>query len=120
MKNCIQPLASLSGSLGTNTDLAVFAPTSGTVVSITPEGPLPSGEIGGYQVHILPDGHAMFEVRLFHGSVLESLTVGTHVVAGDQLGFADMREATTSRSRRPFGTSILPSSVGSIRPAGVS
>lgn len=96
MKNYIQPLASLSGSLGTNIDLAVFAPTSGTVVSIAPEGRLPSGEIRGYQVHIVPDGHAMFEVRLFHVNTLESLAVGTHVVAGDQLGFADMREAHDS------------------------
>ncbi len=94
MKNYIQTLPFPSGSSGTDTDVDVFAPTSGKIVSIEAEGRiLSTGEHQGYQVHIVPDGYPMFEVRLFHVNVSPSVSVGSDVRTGEFLGYADMRES---------------------------
>ena len=35
----------------------------------------------------------MFEVRLFHTNNLETIVVGSHVLAGQWIGYADMRDS---------------------------
>jgi hypothetical protein len=94
MKNYIQPFAPYRDPLGTNTTLPTYAPTTGTIVSIEPEQHILSdGSFAGYQVDIVPDGYGMFEIRLFHMNLAAGYSVGSHVSAGELLGFADMREA---------------------------
>ncbi len=70
------------------------APTTGAITSVTPEQQvLANGDIRGNQVLIAPDGFPAFEVHLFHVNLSAGLGVGSHVNAGDPLGFADLRES---------------------------
>jgi hypothetical protein len=80
--------------LNTNTSLPVFAPATGILGAVTPEGhTLLNGEHRGFQLSLIPDGYPQFEIRLFHVNLAVGLDQGTHVTAGDPLGFADLREA---------------------------
>jgi hypothetical protein len=93
MKNYYQPLPQyLFGLNGQNT-LPEYAPTSGTISTVTPDGPLSTGEPRGNQVSIVPDGYPAFAITLFHCDTLPNIAPGLHVNAGDQVGFADLREA---------------------------
>lgn len=91
MKHYIAPLPAFRH--GNNTSLRVYAPVTGRVVTVAEsEGTLPSGAFRGYQIHIVPDGFPAFEVRLFHVNPAAGIAVGAHVVGGQAIGFADMRE----------------------------
>jgi hypothetical protein len=93
MKNYYQPLPQyLFGQNGQNT-LPEYAPTNGTISALTPDGPLSTGEPRGNQLSIVPDGYPSFAVTLFHCDSLPNMVVGSHVNAGDLVGYADMREA---------------------------
>jgi len=93
LKNYYQPLPQyLFGQNGQNM-LPEYAPTNGTVSSITPDGPLSTGEPRGNQIAIVPDGYPQFTIVLFHVDSLPVLTAGMHVNSGDLVGYADLREA---------------------------
>ena len=90
LKNYFEPRRSL---LGKPPSIPVFAPATGTLASITPEGNLlASGEPRGYQISLVPDGYPAFEIRLFHVAVAPTVRAGLHVTAGDALGFANVQE----------------------------
>lgn len=90
LKNYFAPRRSL---LGKPPSIPVFAPATGTLSTITPEGSLlASGEPRGYQISLAPDGYPAFEIRLFHVAVASSVRAGMHVTAGDALGFAHVQE----------------------------
>ena len=96
MKHYFVPLPQYREAQGTDHSLRVYSPVAGTVVKIkddiwnTPLG------LGSHQLHIIPDGYDMFEVRLFHINNLDIIIVGSHVSAGQWIGYADMREAYTN------------------------
>ena len=93
MKNYYQPLPQyLFGQNGQNT-LPEYCPANGKIITITPDGPLSTGEPRGNQISIVPDGYPAFTIVLFHVDTLASVTAGSHVNAGDLLGYADLREA---------------------------
>jgi hypothetical protein len=93
LKNYYQPLPQyLFGQNGQNT-LPEYAPANGTVSSVTPDGPLSTGEPRGNQIAIVPDGYPQFTIVLFHVDSLPALAGGMHVNAGDLVGYADLREA---------------------------
>ena len=93
MKNYYQPLPQyLFGQNGQNT-LPEYAPATGTISALTPDGPLSTGEPRGNQVSIVPDGYPAFTITLFHCDSLANIGVNAHVNAGDLVGYADMREA---------------------------
>ena len=46
--------------------------------------------------YIIPDGYSAFLVRIFHVNYLSGLIIGTHVNAGQWLGYADMRSVYLS------------------------
>lgn len=90
LKNYFEPRRSL---LGKPPSIPVFAPATGTLSTITPEGSLlASGEPRGYQISLAPDGYPAFEIRLFHVAVASSVRAGMRVTAGDALGFANVQE----------------------------
>ena len=93
MKNYYQPLPQyLFGQNGQNT-LPEYAPANGTISSLTPDGPLSTGQPRGNQLTIVPDGYPAFAITMFHCDSLASVQVGAHVNAGDLIGYADLREA---------------------------
>lgn len=97
MKHHFAPLPQYRLDKGSNHDIQVFSPVTGTISDIFQEShQLSNGEYAGYQMHIIPEGYPQFKVRLFHVNYLSSLIVGTHVSAGQWLGYADMREAHDS------------------------
>jgi hypothetical protein len=97
MKHYFTPLSQYREGNGTNLDVKIYAPVSGTISDIFHESyQLSNGEYAGYQLHIIPDGYSAFVVRIFHVNYLSGLTIGTHVNAGQWLGYADMREAYSS------------------------
>jgi hypothetical protein len=97
MKHYFAPLSKYREGNGTNHDVKIYAPVNGTIVDIVQEfHQLSSGEYRGYQLHIIPDGYSAFLVRIFHVNYLGGLTIGSHVTAGQWLGYADMREAHDS------------------------
>ena len=80
--------------LNTQQSLSLFAPTSGTITSVTPEQQvLSNGDIRGNQILISPDGYPAFEVHLFHVNLSPGLGTGAHVTAGNFIGYADLRES---------------------------
>jgi hypothetical protein len=80
--------------LNTRDALPLFAPATGALATVVPEGHvLANGERRGFQLSLIPDGYPAFEIRLFHVNLSAGLGAGSHVVAGDTLGFADLREA---------------------------
>ena len=90
LKNYLEPRRSL---LGKPPSIPVYAPATGTLASITPEGSLlASGEPRGYQLSLSPDGFPAFEIRLFHVAVAPTVKAGMHVNSGDALGLANVRE----------------------------
>ncbi|MSU72504.1 MAG: hypothetical protein EXS43_09200 [Opitutus sp.] len=90
LKNYFEPRRSL---LGKPPSIPVFAPATGTLSTIAPEGSLlASGEPRGYQISLASDGYPAFEIRLFHVAVASSVRAGMRVTAGDALGFANVQE----------------------------
>ena len=90
LKNYFTPRRSL---LGKPPSIPVFAPATGTLSTIAPEGSLlASGEPRGYQISLASDGYPAFEIRLFHVAVASSVRAGMRVTAGDALGFANVQE----------------------------
>lgn len=91
LKNYFEPRTAYRG---TRQALPVFAPATGTLASVTPESQvLGNGEHRGNQLSLTPDGFAAFEIRLFHVNLAAGLHAGSHVNAGDPLGYADLRES---------------------------
>lgn len=91
LKNYFEPR---SAYRGTRQSLPVFAPAAGTLASVTPESQvLGNGEHRGNQLSLTPDGFPAFEIRLFHVNLAAGLHAGSHVNAGDPLGYADLRES---------------------------
>ena len=91
LKNYFEPKPAY---LNTRDAIPVFAPATGTLASVVPEGhTLSNGEHRGWQLSLAPDGYPAFEIRLFHVNLAAGLGAGSHVNAGDALGFADVREA---------------------------
>jgi len=94
MKHYYVPSTQYRDGNGTDHDLKIFSPLSGTIIDIQKESHILSdGSFASYQIHISPDGYDMFSVRLFHVNYLGSLGIGSHVSAGEWLGYADMRES---------------------------
>ncbi|MSU24390.1 MAG: hypothetical protein EXS32_11275 [Opitutus sp.] len=90
LKNYFEPRRSL---LGKPPSIPVYAPATGTIFAVTPEGNLlASGQPRGYQISLSPDGYPAFEIRLFHVAVAPTVRAGMHVTAGDALGFANVQE----------------------------
>ena len=90
LKNYFEPRRSL---LGKAPSIPVYAPATGTLATITPEGSLlASGEPRGYQISLAPDGYPAFEIRLFHVALAPAVRAGLHVNAGDVLGLAHVQE----------------------------
>ena len=88
---------------GTDDTIALYAPCDGTVELRFPESntlpcrdDLPQGE----QLHIVCDADRDWLVRLFHVSALPELEEGRPLVAGEPLGFANVRDCP------PVGTSF--------------
>jgi hypothetical protein len=97
MKHYFAPLPQYREGNGTDHDIKIYAPVNGTISDIFQEShQLSNGEYRGYQLHIIPDAYSAFLVRVFHVNYLSGLTTGTHVNAGQWLGYADMREAYSS------------------------
>ena len=91
LKNYFEPKPAY---LNTRDAIPVFAPATGTLASVTPEGHiLSNGEHRGWQLSLIPDGYPAFGIVLFHVNLAAGLGAGSHVNAGDPLGFADVREA---------------------------
>lgn len=91
LKNYFQPRLA---HLGRRDSLPVYTPTTGTITGVTNEQHrLSNGEHRGVQVSIVPDHYPAFAIRLFHVNLAPHLAVGSRVSAGDQLGYADLREA---------------------------
>jgi hypothetical protein len=88
MKHYIVPLPAYRQ--GNATSLRVFAPVTGRVVTVRSDD---ASGIENFQIHIVPDGFPAFEVRLFHVNPAAGIAVGVHVVGGQPIGFADMRQA---------------------------
>jgi hypothetical protein len=97
MKHYFALLPQYREGYGTNHDVKIYAPVSGAIAKIEQEShQLSNGDFAGYQLHIIPDGYPAFLVRVFHVNYLSGLAIGTHVNAGQYLGYADMREAYSS------------------------
>jgi hypothetical protein len=96
MKHYFVPLPQYRETQGTDHSLRVYSPVAGTVVKIKDDIWNTTLGLGSHQLHIIPDGYNMFEVRLFHINNLDTIVVGSHVSAGQWIGYADMRESYTN------------------------
>jgi len=91
MKHYYMPRADIRG---TNDKLKVFSPVDGKIVDIFEEShTLSNGEHRGYQIHIEVNTNPEFTVIIFHVNVFQNISIGDSVYAGQQLGYADLREA---------------------------
>jgi hypothetical protein len=96
LKHYLVPRPEYREAQGTDHTLRVYSPVSGTVVKILDDIWNTLLGYGSRQIHIVPDGYAMFEVRLFHTNNLASIVVGSPISAGQWIGYADMRASYTT------------------------
>ena len=77
-----------------NDNVSIFSPVNGTIDYIRDEShKLSNGEIRGKQIGIRVKNYPDFVVIIFHVNVFSNISVGDEVNSGQQLGFADIREA---------------------------
>jgi hypothetical protein len=75
MKHYFVPLPQYRETQGTDHSLRVYSPVAGTVVKIKDDIWNTTLGLGSHQLHIIPDGYNMFEVRLFHINNLDTLPI---------------------------------------------
>jgi len=77
-----------------NHTVKLFSPVNGTIIGMVDEY---DGSLWkGTQIGIRPDGFSSFVVIIFHINLTDTLTVGDHVTAGQELGTSQKQDGTAT------------------------